>query len=284
MLSIIILTRNEANDLPACLESLRWCDDLHIVDSGSTDQTIPIARAAGAKVSTHGFESFGRQRNWALDCCDLRHEWVLFLDADEQASPEFVAAMRKAINEVAPNVSGFYCCWKLMLEDRWLRRCDSFPRWQFRLLRRGAARFCDFGHGQKESDIVGRIEYLRTPYLHFAFSKGWTKWVERHNRYSSQEALARLNSTYRFADLFRETGTHRMAVLKTLAVRLPGWPFSRFCYSYFFKFGFLEGSRGFIYCVNIGYYEFLIKIKMRELKARDARNGGEEVVAPTESN
>jgi glycosyltransferase involved in cell wall biosynthesis len=92
-ISVIILTKNEAHDLPRLLDSIRWCDDIHLVDSGSTDATVEIARSAGAHVAEHPFAAFGQQRNWALSNCAIRHDWVLFLDADEASTPEFHRAM-----------------------------------------------------------------------------------------------------------------------------------------------------------------------------------------------
>ena len=95
--SIIVLTKNEAADLPRLLNSIRWCDDIHLVDSGSTDATTEIARSAGVHVAENPFTTFGQQRNWALENCPIRHDWVLFLDADEASTPEFHRAMREAI-------------------------------------------------------------------------------------------------------------------------------------------------------------------------------------------
>ncbi len=266
MISIVILTMNEGVDLPACMASLRWCDDIHVVDSGSTDATVQLAQAGGAHVLTNRFESFGQQRNWALVNCPLKHEWVLFLDADEHSTPEFHRAVQEAIAAAPESCAGFYCCWKMMLRDRWLKRCDSFPKWQFRLLRRGRASFTDFGHGQKEHDVRGGIGYIRKPYLHFAFSKGWAHWLARHNRYSDLEARERLRADVRWRDFFSRHGSVRNKALKPLVSRIPGWPLAVFFIRYFFKLGFTEGRAGFVYCVNMAYYEFLIRIKMDELR------------------
>ena len=265
MVTTVILTKNEAANLPGCLRSLAWCDDIHVVDSGSTDGTVDIARAAGATVWNRAFDSFGRQRNWALDTCNLRYPWVLFLDADEQTPPAFVEGLLEAVRLASAETAGYFCCWKLMMDGRWLRRCDAFPRWQFRVVRQKRARFCDFGHGQKEAEISGEIRYLTEPYLHFAFSKGWSCWLDRHNRYSTQEAVARLGAGYTWRDLRNAKGTHRAAVIKTVLARFPGWPIARFLYGYLWRLGFLEGRPGLVYCVNMAYYEFMIQLKMREL-------------------
>lgn len=266
--SVIILTHNEEADLPDCLRSLAWCDDLHVVDSGSTDQTIALATAAGARVTWHPFESFGTQRNWALANCVLQHEWILFLDADERSTPSFAQAVKSAVTAAPATVAGYYCCWKMMLQGRWLKHCDSFPKWQFRLLRRGRAAFTDFGHGQKEDQVNGSIEYLREPYLHFAFSKGWSHWLRRHDRYSDLEAAQRWQAPIRWREIFSAHGSVRNKALKPLVSRIPGWPLLVFAIRYFAKLGFLEGWPGFVYCVNMAYYEFLIVIKMEELKRR----------------
>ena len=266
MISIVILTMNEAADLPACIESLRWCDDLHVVDSGSTDATVRIAEAAGAHVSSNRFESFGKQRNWALANCAFRHGWILFLDADECSTPEFQRAIHKAITSAPEQTAGFYCCWKMMLQGRWLKRCDSFPKWQFRLMRKGRASFTDFGHGQKEHEVKGDSGYIREPYLHFAFSKGWAHWVARHNRYSDLEARERLDAKVKWRDIFSRHGAVRNKALKPLVSRMPGWPIAIFFIRYFLKLGFMEGRAGLVYCANMSWYEFLIRIKMDELR------------------
>ncbi len=264
-LSIIILTKNEELDLPGCLASIQWCDDIHVVDSGSTDNTVAIAVAAGAHVSYHTFESFGKQRNWALDNCPLLYQWVLFLDADERSTDEFKFAILRSIhgNE---NMAGFYCCWKLMLYGRWLRFTEGYPKWQFRLLKLGMARFIDYGHGQKEGDIKGEIGYIREPYLHYAFSKGWANWIDKHNRYSTLEATERARDDINWPEVFSIHKSSRNKALKPLVSRLPGWPIIYFTTAYFFRLGFIEGWPALVYCINMTYYEFLIQIKLDELK------------------
>lgn len=266
MVSVIILTKNEEKDLVVCLESVKWCDDVHVLDSGSTDKTVEIAFLNGAKVTVNKFKSFGQQRNFALDHLQIKNEWIFFLDADEIITEKFRQAIFDAIKNVDDEVAGFYCCWKLLLDGKWLKHSDNFPKWQFRLMRKGRARFTDFGHGQKEDSVSGRIAYIKEPYLHYGFSKGWSHWIERHNRYSGSEALARLSGCPPFKNVFSKHSSIRNPALKSWLSKLPGWPLLRIFHAYIINGGFLEGSPGFIYCVNMGYYEFLIQIKMRELK------------------
>jgi glycosyltransferase involved in cell wall biosynthesis len=271
MISVIILTKNEEKDLPSCLHSIKWCDDVHVLDSGSTDKTLEIATALGAKVSSNAFESFGKQRNFAIDNIETKHPWILFLDADEHVTHKFLYEMLQKIKTASNDVAGYYCCWKMMLDGVWLKHCDNYPKWQFRLMYKGRARFTDFGHGQKEDQIIGRIEYIKEPYMHYGFSKGWHAWIERHNKYSSQEAIARLGSKPAFKNVFSSHGSIRNPALKSYLSQIPGWPMLRFIQAYIFSLGFLEGKPGFIYCVNMAYYEFLIKIKMREIRKNQSK-------------
>jgi glycosyltransferase involved in cell wall biosynthesis len=266
MVSAIILTKDEAQDLPGCLESIRWIDDRIVVDSGSADETVAIAERNGARVFANPFKSFGDQRNWALDHCEPKHDWILFLDADEQSTPQFQRAIEIAISKASNEVAGFYCCWKMMYRGVWLKRCDSFPKWQFRLLRKGRARFIDFGHGQKEGAVDGRLDYIREPYLHFPLSKGIDRWRERHVRYAEQEAVARAKEPINFRNIFSSNGSLRNRALKPLVSRVPGWPLLRFAWPYIFRLGFLEKSAGFIYCLNIARYERMIQKRLAKIR------------------
>ena len=192
-LTIVILTLNEEADLPRCLLSLKGFGKLVVVDSGSTDKTRQIALAHGALLLEHPFEAFGVQRNWALDQLPPKstQAWILFLDADEVATPNFRSAVEKALDAASNDVAGFFCCCKMLLNGVWLKNSDNFPKWQVRLIRNQRVRFIDVGHGQKEGTVKGVLDFIREPYLHYAFSKGWTSWIDRHNRYATLEAAER---------------------------------------------------------------------------------------------
>lgn len=262
MISILILTKDEELDLPGCLASISWCDDIHVIDSGSIDNTIEIAQQHAARIQLNAFQSFAQQRNWALDHCDVKHEWILFLDADERSTDSFRSAVFNAIDSAPPSFAGFYCCWKTILDGRWLKRCDNFPKWQFRLLRRGRARFCDSGHGQKEGAIDGCINYIPEPYLHYAFSRGWEHWTLKHRRYAMKDAAAILEQQLSIGSLFSSHGSMRNAAIKRLVRQFPGWPQLRFFYSYFLKAGFLEGKEGLSYCRKMLWYERQVRSQL----------------------
>jgi len=265
-LAIIVLTYNEAENLARCLDSIAGFGEIVVVDSHSDDGTQQIAKKAGRRVCEHSFESFAQQRNWALGNCDLKTEWVLFLDADEIATPEFRRAVVDAIQAARNSIAGFYCCWKMMLDQRWLRHSDSFPKWQLRIVRRGRADFIDSGHGQKEGRVDGELGYIREPYLHYALSKGWEAWWAKHNQYSDEEAADRLSRSASWRELFSKDPSRRNRAFKPILSRVPGWPLLRFLHMYILKGGFLEGREGFAYCASMGWYEYLIRAKIRELR------------------
>jgi hypothetical protein len=135
-------------------------------------------------------------------------------------------------------------------------------------MRKGRARFTDFGHGQKEAEIKGSIEYLPVPYDHHGLSKGIGHWLDRHNRYATLEAAVRLSTPINWRNVFSAHGSKRNQALKPIVSRVPGWPMIRFFITYVLRLGFLEGRPGFVYCANLAYFEFLIRLKMREEKIK----------------
>ena len=187
--SVVVLTLNEEINIEECLASCAFSDDVHVLDSGSTDQTCDRAEMAGATVHYHAFESFGAQRNWAIDNIDMKHDWVFHLDADERFTPEIIEEIERLLERV-PSESGFYVLNKLMFMGRWIKRSSGYPAYQMRLFHKERMRFCDYGHAQREEP--GRvIGFLKEPYLHYSFCKGLHDWFEKHNRYSSLEARTR---------------------------------------------------------------------------------------------
>lgn len=266
-LSVIVLTFNESKNIGGCLECLDWVDDVIVVDSGSTDGTIAAAESVrpDARIFENPFEDFGAQRNWALDETSPRHEWVLFLDADERCTAECAGEVRAAVEEAGDRV-GFYLTCRNMFLGRWIKRCTFFPSWQLRLLKLGAVRFRKEGHGQREiSD--GPLGYISKPYNHFGFSKGVADWIERHNQYSTDELelIARLrNEPLGAGDLFRSPMKRRRC-LKRLAARMGFRPLTRFFYTYVLRGGFLDGMPGLYFCLLRVAHEIHITVKLAEL-------------------
>ncbi|MCA9079199.1 MAG: glycosyltransferase family 2 protein [Planctomycetaceae bacterium] len=271
-ITAVVIAKNEAANLPRCLQALTWCDEVVVVDDHSTDDTIAIAKEFGARVLTHRFETFAAQRNWALDSGDLRHDWVLMLDADEVATSEFGWAIARAVQSAGPDVVGFRTCRKTMLMGQWLKYSDGFPVWIMRIVRRGRARFHDSGHGEVPvPDVDGTMGTICEPFLHYPFSKGLTDWLQRHIRYAEREAAVELQQLQggAWTDLLSLQSDRRRRGLRSLSRSLPARPLLRFCYQYFFKRGFLDGSAGLTFSRLMACYEAMILAKRKELSVRE---------------
>jgi glycosyltransferase involved in cell wall biosynthesis len=266
--SVLILTRNEEQNLPDCLASVKWCDDIVVLDSRSTDQTAAVAKSAGARVFERSFDDFAAQRNYALDKVPFRHPWVFHLDADER----FTEPLQRECETViaADRQSGFLVPSKLMFMGKWLRWSGMYPVYQMRLMKLGEIRFIQTGHGQREADAKRGVGKLREPYLHYNFSKGLDDWREKHDRYSTKEAEESLQERQKRAIGWRDLGgsdtVARRRALKRLSMRLPCRPTLRFLYMYVFRLGFLDGRPGLMYCRLLATYEKMIVTKLKDLQ------------------
>src|SRR5688572_14997766 len=175
--SVVILTLNEEANIGDCLRSCAWCDDVHVLDSGSTDRTREIAEAMGAAVHVNPFKSFGQQRNWAIDNIPCRHAWHFHLDADERFEPPLVAEMATVLGPdgTRSREDAYLVPSRMIFMGRWLRYSGTYPTYQARLFHRDRCRFTDYGHGQRV--VCRRVARLRSPYKHFNFSKGLKDWL-----------------------------------------------------------------------------------------------------------
>ncbi len=267
-ISVLILTRDEERNLPACLDSLAWCDDMVVLDSFSTDGTVELARALGARVYQRAFTDFAGQRNFALREIPFRHPWLFHLDADERFTPALLAECRAAAARDAH--SGYLAPSKMLLRGRWLRRAAAYPVYQMRFMKLGEVSFEQAGHGQRECRPERGLGILTEPYLHESFGAGLERWFEKHNRYSTHEALARLNGNGAGAGrLFSANPVERRRALKALSYHLPLRPVAKFAYLYLLRRGFLDGGAGLTYCLLQAVYEYTIDLKLRELLDAD---------------
>jgi len=270
MISVLILTRNEQQDLPRCLEFVRWSDDIHVFDSYSTDGTLEIARAAGASIVQRQFDNWSSHQNWALANIPFRHPWVLYIDADERVTPELAANLRKAVENPEGKVA-FRIRRRDFLEDRWLKHVQTTP-YYLRLFRPEKMRYERLVNPISVPDgPVGEL----TGYLdHFPFSKGMTHWLARHNDYSTLEsrqimAVQAAKGSFSLKQaLFSKDFNERRFHQKEFFYRMPGRPFLKFMLLYFGKRGFLDGRAGFTYAALQSFYEFMIVLKTRELHAK----------------
>jgi glycosyltransferase involved in cell wall biosynthesis len=281
----IVLTCNEAANIGRCLQAMRAIDDVVIVDSLSTDDTLRIARRVrpDVRVLSNPFRDFGDQRNWALDHAGSRHDWVLFVDADEYCTPELLDEIAGFVGSPSGHV-GAYIAGRTEFLGRWIRHCTIYPSYQLRLLRRGEVRFRKEGHGQKEV-TGGRLAYLREGWLHNAFSKGLHQWIERHNRYSTDETglIRRLRGeAIVWSDLWGRDPVRRRRCLKRLGARVPLRPWVRFLYVYLWRRGFLDGRAGLIFCLLRLAHDIHIMAKLAEDDYRRERADVGSLARPRE--
>lgn len=270
MISVLILTFNEERNLSACLKSVQWSDDVLVLDSFSTDKTVEIAEAAGARVLKNCFINFAEQRNFGIEQGSWKHEWILHLDADEVVPTELHQEMISRICN--PEFDAYKMASKFIFEDRWLRYSSLYPSYQVRLGRREVLRFVQVGHGQRENLPAGQTGTMKQALLHYAFSKGIDDWKKKHDRYSADEAKNIVeNVAGRQLDwpgLLSKDALRRRRALKDLAGFLPFRPSLRFVYMYFFRLGILDGVPGFRYCCLLALYESMIQRNIRELRRK----------------
>ncbi|MBA3412511.1 MAG: glycosyltransferase family 2 protein [Actinobacteria bacterium] len=279
--TVVMPILNEEENLREALRSVEGADEVIVVDSGSTDRSVEIARAAGAEVVQFAYPGHGpKKKSWALQTLRFRNDWVLLLDGDERLTAELRDEIPAAIERAG--IDGYYIDRELVFMGRSLR-CFR-PNWNLRLFRRGLGRIENLeleelpGTGDNEIHehvvVDGRVEFLENPLLH-KDDRGLSAWLERHNRYATWEA--HLYRKFRRepigvgpVGLLRLDAFRRKRALRRVWVRLPFRPAVRFVVWYGLRRGFLDGRAGFIFCVLMSYYEFIIGAKLRELESKGA--------------
>ncbi|MDJ0736143.1 MAG: glycosyltransferase family 2 protein [Nostocaceae cyanobacterium] len=268
MLSIYILTYNEELDIAACIESAMLSDDIIVVDSCSSDRTVEIANQYPVRVVQHAFESHGKQRTWMLESIPPKYEWVYILEADERMTPELFKECQQVMQN--PDYIGYYIAERVIFMNRWIRYSTQYPRYQMRLFRHGQVWFTDYGHTEREV-CNGATSFLKSTYPHYTCSKGLSRWIEKHNRYSTDEARETLyqldEGNVNWQNLFfGKSEVEKRRALKDLSLRLPARPLVRFLYMYFILGGCLDGRAGLAWCTLQAFYEYLIVLKAWEMK------------------
>ncbi len=268
MFSIYILTHNEEIDIAACIESALLSDDVIVVDSLSDDRTIEIANRYPVRVVQHAFESHGKQRTWMLRSIPAKHEWVYILEADERMTPALFEECLTTI--LQPTHVGYYAAERVMFMGHWIRYSTQYPRYQLRLFDKHKVWFSDYGHTEREV-VEGSTGFLTETYPHYTCSKGMSRWIDKHNHYSTNEAIETVHQLDKGKIQWREvwfgqSEVDRRRALKDLSLRMPFRPIVRFLYMYFLLGGFLDGRAGFAWCTLQAFYEYLILLKVWEIR------------------
>jgi glycosyltransferase involved in cell wall biosynthesis len=270
MISVLILTLNEETNLPRCLESVKWCDDVVVFDSFSTDRTVQMAERSGARVIQRRFDNWSAHQNWALENIPFKHPWVYYSDADEVVTPELKEEMLQVAGQRENPHAAYRLRYKNFFMGRWIRHCGIYPIWILRFFRPEKVRW---ERVVNPTPVVqGSEGRLQSHFEHYSFNKGLAAWFDKHNRYSSGEAEESLKSLagtgFQWAGLFSGAAPERRRAIRELSFRMPCRPCLRFLYMYFLNLGFLDGPAGYHYCRLLTIYEYMIVIKMQESRRR----------------
>jgi glycosyltransferase involved in cell wall biosynthesis len=281
--SVIVPVRNEACNLPRCLDALAAVGEIYVIDSQSTDDTVEIAESRGAKVVQFYYAGgWPKKRQWAMDTLPFAYDWILLLDADEILTPELVEEIRRAVQN--PGVNGYSIRLQLYFLGRVLRHCDA-SFWKLSLFRKGRGRFeCrlkDQDASMADMEIhehvvvEGPTAELHNALVHHNVDS-LSRYILKHNEYSNWEARVLLkaegDSEEMSADLLG-TQAERRRWLKRNLYRLPGSPVLLFLYRYVFRLGFLDGVPGLIYCAFQAVQMFHSKAKTYELEYKRKAGG-----------
>jgi glycosyltransferase involved in cell wall biosynthesis len=278
--SVLIPAKNEQANLPACLASLSRADEIFVVDSQSTDNSIEIAKSHGVNVVQFNFNGrWPKKKNWSLDNLPFRNEWVLIVDCDERITPELWEEIDQAIQN--QEYTGYYLNRRVFFLGKWIRYGGKYPDWNLRLFQHKKGRYENLhtedipntGDNEVHEHVIlqGKVGYLKNDMLHEDF-RDLYHWLERHNRYSNWEASVYFNiltgkddSDTIGANLFGDA-VQRKRFLKKVWVHLPFKPFLRFVLFYIIQRGFLDGKAGYIYARLLSQYEYQIGVKLYELR------------------
>lgn len=281
--SVIVATLDEELHIERVIRSVADLGPVFVVDAGSRDATRSLASAAGAAVVEHPWEGYAEQKNWALENLPLETEWVLFLDADEYATPELIDEIR-AVVDGDEHVHGYYLPEMNVFMGRPLEHAWWYPAYQLRLFRRGKGRF--EVRAVHESVVVdGAVGFLSQRLYHESL-KGMDAFISRHLVYAGFEAHEMLRARrtgWGEQRRGRVLGTwpERRRFLKVRVwYRLPFRPVVRFVWIYIVKRGFLDGRAGFVYASLLSMYEIMISAKLAELQQLPAPEG--ERTAPAD--
>lgn len=273
MVSLLILTKNEQQDLPGCLASITWCDDIHLYDSFSDDKTVEIAKKAGATITQRKFDNWSAHQNWGLANIKFKHPWVLYIDADERVSEglkNWILCMDLANGDcVAYEIQRRDFAW----DGTWLKHAQISP-FYLRLFRPEKMRYERLVNPVSIPDgKVGRSQGFLD---HYPFSKGLRYWWQRHLSYADMEASMRLEDMGKGTKfslgkaLFSKDFTEKRYHQKGLFYQMPGRPFIKFFYMVLVRKSFLDGKAGITYSVMQSVYEYFIVLRTGELTAKNS--------------
>jgi len=259
-LSVIILTFNEELNIEQCLKSVAdWADEILVVDSYSTDKTLEIAKKYGARVAQREFKNQAEQFNWALDNLEIKNEWILRLDADEEILPELKEEIEKKLSELPPGVNGVALRRRTYFMGKWMKYGGVYPTIILRMFRKGLG--VSENREMDEHIILksGKEVVFENDFIDNN-KKGLSFWISKHRDYARREAASHIQETLTNAKL-----------KNSFYYSLPSFfrAFFYFFYRYFLKLGFLDGIIGFQYhFLHAFWYRFLVDVEICKLNKK----------------
>ncbi len=275
-ITVVVLTKNEEKNIEKCIASAKLiAERIIVVDSGSTDNTVALAKECGAETYFHEWESHAKQFNWALDNCDIQTEWVFRLDADECVSEELAKEIEITLsNNESEDVNCYAMRFKLYFMNKLLKHGGTNKTYLFRLFR--------FGKGRVEEKLIdehivvsGKVAKLKESIIHYDY-KSLDVWLRKHLGYSNLE----LQMYYTQMDMTDGNEKQKKKKKRGMYYRLPMFFRAKlyYWYRYYLQLGFLDGKAGKIFCFLQAYwYRFVVDAKIYENeKAAKIENKGEK--------
>jgi glycosyltransferase involved in cell wall biosynthesis len=275
-ISVVVLTRDEEANIRRCLDSVAWADQVVVLDSGSSDATVAIARSFGADVLTQSWLGYSAQRDYALRLAEIRHDWVYFVDADEWVSPPLASEIAMQLR--SPSCAGFAHRLRLVFQGTWIRHCGWYSAsLVVRLVDRRYTKFNGDVFGERAC-VDGPVHRLRNDIVDEDL-KGLASWLHKHVRYARLEAERRGRPTplaERMRRIRRRDSTDTRPLVRTLLKdvifpSVPGKPLALFMYMYLVRLGFLDGRAGLRFC----FYHAWCEATVAALRADAAATGRE---------
>jgi glycosyltransferase involved in cell wall biosynthesis len=260
----IVLAKDEAVNIVRCVRSLAWCEQVLVMDSGSSDDTVELARVAGAEVVHQPWLGYAGQREFALRHPVVRNDWVYFVDADEWVS----AALAREVASALPQEQfvAFSQRFRLVFLGRWIRHCGWYGgSWIIRLGRRDALSYDASTPLGERANVVGNVKRLRFDLVD-EDRKGFPNWLRKHIAYAEAESLRRVERSGGLVDRLRAaravktTRPWKRTVAKDVIFpSVPAKPVALFCYMYLLRGGWRDGRQGLIFCLMRSWYEMVIQ-------------------------
>ena len=275
--SVVILTRDEQANIRRCLSSVAWANQVVVIDSGSTDDTVVIARSVGAEIVEQPWLGFSGQREFALRLPQLKHDWVYFVDADQWISPQLATEVAEQLRD--PSCAALSHRLRLLFLGRWIRHCGWYSgSWNVQLMDKRYAKYDGSLVGERVC-VNGQTIRLRNDIVDDDL-KGLAAWLHKHVRYAQLEAQQRGRPSslpqrlrlLRSRDRTQAKPLGRIFLKDIVFPSVPGKPVAIFLYMYVIRLGLLDRQAGLRFCLYHAWYEASVAALQPDSRSARGRN------------